>query len=128
MSASLHFVELTVRDWEASLRWYTGVLGLSVTLSDAAGRFALLQAGLGRVALKAGEPNPGTTCLAFEVPDLDTFLVRLTESGISAEAPKASAEGYRRVLLRDPDGYPISVFAWNVGRTPLSSSSHQPVG
>lgn len=102
----LHFVELRVRDWTASVAWYRDVLGLEVLLEDAAGRFALLRAGEGRVALKAGEPGAGVV-LAFEVDALRPWLERLGAADV-----KVSAEGYRRARLSDPDGYAVVLFEW----------------
>jgi catechol 2,3-dioxygenase-like lactoylglutathione lyase family enzyme len=102
----LHFVELRVRDWAASLAWYRDVLGLEVELRDEPNRFALLTAGVCRVALKAGEPTPGGVLLAFEVERLSRFAAL-------SDDVKTSEEGYRRLLLRDPDGYAVTLFEWN---------------
>jgi catechol 2,3-dioxygenase-like lactoylglutathione lyase family enzyme len=104
----LYFVELSVRDWHASVAWYRDVLRLRLIMS--AGSFALLDAGGGRIALKAGEPTPGGVLLALEVDDLDGWVARL---GAHVEGPiKASEEGYRRARLHDPDGYEIALFEW----------------
>ena len=109
---NLYFVELRVRDWPASVAFYRDVLGLTPTMRDDAGSFALFDAGSCRVALKAGEPTGGTL-LAFEVDDLDAWVGRLGER-IEGEG-KVSPEGYRRARLRDPDGYEISLFEWRRG-------------
>ena len=112
MTAELSFVELAVGDWPAAVAWYRDVLGLPVLLLDEAGRFALLGGDTGRVALKAGEPQPGSVRLAFRVDDLDAELTRLAACGVTPDGPpKASAEGYTRALLRDPDGYHLCLFA-----------------
>jgi catechol 2,3-dioxygenase-like lactoylglutathione lyase family enzyme len=104
----LSFVELAVADWPAAVAWYRDVLGLPVLLLDEAGRFALLGGDAGRVALKAGEPLPGSVRLAFQVDDLRAELARLAAYGVFPEGPlKGSAEGYTRALLRDPDGYQL---------------------
>jgi catechol 2,3-dioxygenase-like lactoylglutathione lyase family enzyme len=106
----LYFVELRVRDWSASVAWYRDVLGLELLLRDESGSFALFAAGGARLALKAGEPCPGGSSIAFEVDDLSAWVERLGER---IEGPiKSSAEGYRRALLRDPDGYEITLFEW----------------
>jgi predicted enzyme related to lactoylglutathione lyase len=111
MIRELSFTELTVADWPAAVAWYRDVLGLEVELRDEAGRFALLRAGGGRLALKAGTPRPGTVLIAFAVDDLAAELERLAGHGVYPEGPvKASAEGYRRALLRDPDGYRLGLF------------------
>ena len=113
MIRELSFVELTVSDWPAALAWYRDVLGLEVLLCDGAKRFALLRAGAGRLTLKAGNPEPGSVLLTFEVDDLSAELRRLALRGVSPEAAvKESPEGYRRALIRDPDGHRLALFEW----------------
>jgi catechol 2,3-dioxygenase-like lactoylglutathione lyase family enzyme len=109
---SLSFVELAVRDWPASVAWYRDVLGLELLQADD-GRFALFAAGAARLALKAGEPAPGGALLAFEVDQLEGWQERLRARGVELDGPiKASAEGYRRLRLRDPDGHAVTLFEW----------------
>jgi catechol 2,3-dioxygenase-like lactoylglutathione lyase family enzyme len=111
MIRELSFVELTVADWPAAVAWYRDVLGLPVALCIEADGFALLQAGACRLALKAGTPEPGTVRLTFVVADLPAALERLTALGVALESPlKVSPEGYRRALLRDPDGYRLCLY------------------
>jgi catechol 2,3-dioxygenase-like lactoylglutathione lyase family enzyme len=118
MTADLDFVELMVASMPAALAWYRDVLGLEVLLVDEAGGFALLRAGRGRIALKAGTPAPGSVLLTFAVADLDAALTRLVDLGVTPEGPvKHSQEGYRRVLLRDLDGYRLCLFDRHVART-----------
>jgi predicted enzyme related to lactoylglutathione lyase len=113
MIPGLSFLELTVADWPAALAWYTTQFGLEVVLRVDADQFALLQAGQGRIALRAGRPQPGTVLLAFEVDDLPRELDRLAAAGIRPAAPlKGSAEGYRRAIVQDPDGYRLCLFDW----------------
>jgi len=113
MIRGLHFVQLAVADWPAAVAWYGDVLGLRPALRDDAGRFALFDAGGCRVALKQGAPEPGAALLAFEVDDLPAALARLAGLGVVPEAPpQTSPEGYRRALLRDPDGYRLCLFDW----------------
>ncbi len=119
MRCALYMVELTVRDLETALRWYRDVLGLTVALRDEAGRFALLESRGGRVALMVGEGAAGSTRLVFEVDDLDGWLERLTGLGVTAEGPvKESAEGYRRAVLRGPEGQAVVLFAWGAPAAP----------
>ena len=99
--------ELAVADLDASLHFYRDRLGLAVELMDAANGFALLHAG-GRLALKHGPPSGGAT-VHLEVADLDAELRRLGEPADI----KASAEGYRRAVLPDPDGHRVVLFAWD---------------
>jgi predicted enzyme related to lactoylglutathione lyase len=113
MIRTLYMVELTVADWGGSLAWYRDVLGLALLLQDPAGCFALFQAGEGRIALKAGTPVPGTMLLTLEVDDLAGRVEHLSKQGATIEeAIKISPEGYRRAIIRDPDGYRLSLFEW----------------
>jgi catechol 2,3-dioxygenase-like lactoylglutathione lyase family enzyme len=109
----LYVVELTVADWPVALAWYRDRFGLPAILIDEAGRYALLTAGPGRVAIKQGTPVPGRTKLVFHVRDLDAELARLASHGIVPDGPlKRSPEGYRSARFQDPDGHPIEVFEW----------------
>src|SRR5437660_11758816 len=113
MIRNLAFVELQVADWPAAVAWYRDVLGLPVVLRVEADQFALLQAGSGQLALKAGQPQPGSILLTFEVEDLPAELEHLARLGVMQEAPlKASTEGYRRALLLQPDGCRLELYDW----------------
>jgi predicted enzyme related to lactoylglutathione lyase len=114
MIRELYFVQLTVRDWGASVAWYRDVLGLEVRMAVEANRFAVLRAGVGRIALRGGEPKPGNVLLTFEVDDLPLELKRLALRGVRpAEPMKVSSEGYRRAIVLDPDGHRICLFEWD---------------
>jgi catechol 2,3-dioxygenase-like lactoylglutathione lyase family enzyme len=109
----LYFVEITVGDWPAALAWYRDVLGLELVHLAEADEFALLRAGAGRLALKGGEPKPGTVQLTFEVEDLVAAVEELARRDVIFESPLlVSPEGYRDVLLRDLDGYRVCLFDW----------------
>ena len=106
-------VEPTVSDLPRSIAWYSDVLGLKLTLMDEANGFALLEGEAGRISLKRGAPNPGGMRQHFEVGDLDGELERIAAFGMGpVSAIKSSAEGYRRAVLHDPDGYEIALFEW----------------
>jgi predicted enzyme related to lactoylglutathione lyase len=114
MIRGLYFVQLAVADWPAAVAWYRDVFGLRLAFRNDADRFALFDAGGCRVALKHGAPEPGSALLTFEVDDLPAALARLAGHGVVPEAPaETSPEGYRRALLRDPDGYRLCLFDWN---------------
>jgi predicted enzyme related to lactoylglutathione lyase len=116
MSPQLFFIELTVRDWSASLAWYQEVLRLDVRIRFEADQFALLQAGEPEgvlLALKGGTPQPGSVLLTWTVKELDGWLEHLERCGVVLEGPvKTSPERYRRVRFRDPDGHALCLFAW----------------
>ncbi|CAN5321741.1 hypothetical protein BH11PLA2_BH11PLA2_00690 [soil metagenome] len=101
----LYMTEIVVRDLAASVAWYVSH-GLRIEKDDAANGFVLLtDTADGRLALKAGTPNPGTVLLHFEVDTLTPGEV------------KDSDEGYRRVIVDDPDGYRICLFQFAVTLT-----------
>ena len=114
--ATLDFVEIAASDWRLSVNWYVEVLGLSVVLEDEAGRFALLDAGTARIAIKESGPVAGRkgARLVFRVDDLDAERSRLLGLGLAVPDPVDNlAEGYHEVRLSDPDGTPITLFAWS---------------
>lgn len=112
------FTQLVVADLPRSLAWYRDLLGLETVLDTTPDRFVLLKGPGGQLALKEGLSQPGDTLLAFEVDDLDLCQSRLASAGVALAAePKTSHEGYRRLLVRDPDGHRVSFFSW-VGKPP----------
>jgi predicted enzyme related to lactoylglutathione lyase len=119
MIHQLAFIELIVADWPAAVAWYSELLALKVELRAERDRFALLRAGSTCLALKAGQPQPGTILLAFEVDDLPDAVERLQARGVVVEETiKISHEGYRRAVIRDLDGYRICLFDWEPATGP----------
>ncbi len=109
----LYLIELTVRDWPASVSWYRDRLGLAVLLTDEPNQFALLAAGPARIAIKAGLPVPGSATITFLVSNLEGELSRLAAQGITPLGPiRSSPEGYRIARFHDPDGYRLDLFEW----------------
>ena len=104
--------EVRVADLAASRRWYVDVLGLRPALDDPPGRFLLLEAGGGRLALKEGPGlgARGAVRLVFRVGDVAAERARLAGLGVAVGEVRASPEGYREVRLADPDGTPIHLF------------------
>ena len=115
MTPELFMVEVRVADLAASRRWYVEVLGLEPVLDDREGRFLLLGAGTGRVALKEGDgpADRGAVRLMFRVEDVGAACDRLVGLGVAVGPITESAEGYREARLADPDGTPIRLFAWD---------------
>jgi catechol 2,3-dioxygenase-like lactoylglutathione lyase family enzyme len=107
----LFMIQLNVANWPRALAWYRDVLGMRPTLVDESNRFALLEAGPVRIALKEGETTGER--LVFLVDDLDTERRRLIDCGVAVgESRENVAEGYREIRLADPEGMPIRLFAW----------------
>ncbi|MBV8074126.1 MAG: VOC family protein [Candidatus Eremiobacteraeota bacterium] len=113
--ASLDHFVLTVRDLEATIRFYTQVLGMReerfgegrIALHFGAQKINLHQAGK-EFEPKAHAPAPGTAdvCFLTEVP-LDDAIAALRAQGIAiVEGPalKTGAQGpLLSVYVRDPD-------------------------
>lgn len=114
---SLFSVELRTARWRELVEWYRGVLGLRVLVRVVDDGYALIDAGETRLAIlerpSAGEPS-GRWSLGFEVVDLDEIHARMVAAGAAATAPAVHAEGFRELVVNDPDGNRIRLFAWPV--------------
>jgi predicted enzyme related to lactoylglutathione lyase len=110
---SLDFVEIRVSNWPVAMAWYKDLLGLEVVQLVEEDQFALLRAGSAQLALKGGEARPGTVQITFEVEELEKAVNELQALGVPLDSPlQSSPEGYRDVILSDPDGYRVCLFDW----------------
>jgi catechol 2,3-dioxygenase-like lactoylglutathione lyase family enzyme len=112
---TLFAVELRTSEWPELVAWYRDVLGLELLLRVVDDRYALLAAGPTRLAILGrdrDEPASRRWSLAFEVVDLESARGRLFAAGIDAPAPVANPEGFRELVVSDPDGNRIRLFAW----------------
>jgi glyoxylase I family protein len=114
----IHHLELTVRDLERSVAWYTSVLGLQeLTRADVEDRTVVLFP-VGPLLLGlVGHPNPptepfdelrsGMDHVGFRVgtPEaVEAWAARLDEHGIENTGAKDGAMPESRVVIfRDPD-------------------------
>lgn len=116
------YVVLIVADLDASLDFYTRVLGLE--LGHRSGAFAQLRTGATRVALyeraamaqtlgrplRAPEPDAPGFELGFKVADCDAAHAELIARGArSAAPPTTRAWGQRTAYICDPDGHLIEI-------------------
>ena len=111
---SLFSVELRTAAWAELVAWYRDVLGLKVLVRVVDDGYALLAAGDTRLAILArptAGPASGRWSLGFEVTDLDAVHARLAAHGSTA-APTVHPEGFRELVVTDPDGNRIRLFAW----------------
>ncbi len=114
---NLDHVVLRVRDMEAALAFYTGVLGCREERRLEAIGLVQLRAGASLIDLVPGEPDP-------EGANMDHFALRVTpfdesglrahlaEHGIETEAalPRYGAEGTGpSIYIRDPDGNTVEL-------------------
>jgi catechol 2,3-dioxygenase-like lactoylglutathione lyase family enzyme len=116
------YVVVIVSDLDASLHFYTGVLGLE--LGHRSGGFAQLRTGATRLALYEREamartlgyalrrPDPDAPGfeLGFKVTDCDAAWEALLARGaVPASPPTTRAWGQRTAYVRDPDGHLIEL-------------------
>lgn len=112
---SLFSVELRTARWAELVEWYRHVVGLRVLVRVIDDGYALLAAGDTRLAIlsrAAAPPASGRWSLGFEVTDLDAAHERLVRSGAAVAAPAAHPEGFRELVVTDPDGNRLRLFAW----------------
>ena len=116
----LFSVELRTARWADVVAWYRDLLGLDVLLRVVDEGYALLAAGSGRVAILARD-DPGAASgrlsLGFEVDDLDAVHRRFVDAGADTTEPRVHPEGFREIVVRDPDGNTLRIFAWPADRT-----------
>lgn len=111
---TLFCVELRTTRWTELVEWYRSVLGLRVLVRVVDDGYALLEAGATRLAILARSetaPASGRWSLGFEVADLEAVGRRLTATGTAATAT-AHPEGFRELVVTDPDGNKIRLFTW----------------
>lgn len=111
----LFCLELRTSRWADLVEWYRSVLGLTVLVRVVDDGYALLGAGAGRIALlDRADPGPasGRMSLGFETTDLDAVHRRLVAAGAEVTDPRPHAEGFREIVVRDPDGNRLRLFSW----------------
>ncbi len=94
--------QLSVKDLDASLRFYRDVLGAEVVRlrSD----FAAVQLGPTELFLSSGAGAPALCCVRVE--DADALFAVYRERGAAiVEAPEDRPWGIREFTVRDPDGH-----------------------
>ncbi|MGH8990413.1 MAG: VOC family protein [Acidimicrobiia bacterium] len=120
------YVVLVVGDLDASLRFWTGLLGLP--LGHRSGPYAQLDTGTTRLALyqrdamaaTLGRPleppapaAPGFE-VGFKVPDVDAAYAELVAGGARPVSPPADQPwGQRTAYLADPDGHLVELVCAN---------------
>ena len=91
------------QDFEASVRFYTDVLGLALKLRDG-DRWAAFDVGGMTLAVEAGAPGgPGGATVSLRVEGLDALVADLRSKGADIADP-ANGPHERYAEVRDPAG------------------------
>ena len=114
------YVVLIVTDLEASVQFYTEMLGLPLHHLAPNGKFAELDTGVTHIALYTREAmsetlgreisapdrdHPGFE-LGFKVDDVDAVFAELVAAGVEAAVqPTTKFWGQRTAYVYDPDGH-----------------------
>lgn len=120
---SLYSVELRTAEWLRLVDWYRDVVGLRVAVRMTKAQYALLVGGEGRLTIlgrpddaglqqQAALPPAGESrwSLGFEATDLEATRDRLTTAGIACPPADERPEGYRELVIHDPDGNRVRFF------------------
>jgi catechol 2,3-dioxygenase-like lactoylglutathione lyase family enzyme len=113
----LDHVYYWTRDMDASVAFYTEVVGLALVRREGSG-WAELEAPPIRLALHhtKDEDRPGSGTVVFRVDDLDEARWSLEQRGASFEAHVGEVEGFARfATFRDPDGNPLQIIEYRRG-------------
>jgi catechol 2,3-dioxygenase-like lactoylglutathione lyase family enzyme len=120
-------VRYIVDDVEATIAFYTGLLGFDVEFHPAPG-FAILTRDDLRLMVNAtggpggaSQPMPdgrrpepgGWNRIQLEVDDLDKVAATLQDAGARFRNDIVTGQGGRQILLDDPSGNPIELFEPN---------------
>jgi lactoylglutathione lyase len=113
------WVTINVKDMDASLRFYTEIIGLTVDRMMKPGpkmQIAFLGSGETKVEL-IYDPKPDALSfgrdisIGFEVASLDATLETLKAKGVAIESGpfQPNPKGARFAFLRDPDGMRVQL-------------------
>jgi catechol 2,3-dioxygenase-like lactoylglutathione lyase family enzyme len=106
--AGVHHVSINVEDLDATLAFYTDVLGLELLPRPEFPGFggAWLGVGTSQIHLlhKPGEARPPGPHFAVQVTDLDEAMAELTERGIAVGRPSEIPGVCRQTFVADPSG------------------------
>ena len=121
---------LQVFDMPAAIAFYRDKLGFEVISSNVPGDdcdWAMLQLGEAVLMLNTAyekEFRPttpdqrriaahGDTTIYFGCPDVESAYKHMLEAGLKVEPPSITGYGFKAVLVKDPDGFPLC-FQWPV--------------
>jgi len=128
-------VRYIVRDVDAAIAFYTGLLGFKLDMHPAP-PFAMLSRGDLRLVLSA--PNPaggggqsmpdgtrpepgGWNRFAIEVSDVGATVAELRDAGARFRNDIVTGVGGKQILLDDPSGNPVELFEPTLPEASLSA-------
>lgn len=106
----------TAHDHDATVGFFTDVMGLEILRSFDDGTGMILLAAGGQIevfAPDAGRGDPGVhgAALAWEVDDADAEHARITAAGGETLGPPAMQPwGHKNFVVEGPDGWTITLF------------------
>mmetsp|Transcript_31178 Transcript_31178/g.43214 ORF Transcript_31178/g.43214 Transcript_31178/m.43214 type:complete len:120 (+) Transcript_31178:183-542(+) len=111
-SATLKYIMLLQKDVPKAVRFYNEGLGLKVNCVTE--RWAELQSGNFKIALKAAEGEAFISTgyspfLSFDVDDMDATVQKLLQLGASLDGPIKYPTHGKVAALRAPDGHMIGL-------------------
>jgi len=115
LAPTLFAVEIRTTRWADLVAWYRELVGLKVLLRVEDDRYALFAAGPARLAIlgrDVTDPASRRWSLGFEATDLDAVRERFVSAGGDVPPPALHPEGFRELVVADPDGNRIRLFAW----------------
>ena len=132
MIKRLDHVHVVAKDMDASIAFYTEVLGFRLLRHvrfGPGGERQLSYVGLGDVMIELVQPAhdgefKGTEArpIGLSVDDLDAAVARFKASGVEVvnEPARGFSFGGRQAVIRDPSGLVIEVRQWDASDSPMS--------
>ncbi|GIH08754.1 glyoxalase [Rhizocola hellebori] len=103
-----------VSDLDRAKRFYVDDLGLAILMEET-GYLRVGGADGFHMGLEQREPSQVGSVgieIVIQVPDVDAAYQKLVERGHQFEAPPTDMPwGARHAWLKDPDGYPLSIYS-----------------
>ena len=87
----LFMLQLRVDDWAGSVAWYRDALGLKLLMQDELGRFALLDAGGTKLAIKAREAGSSANPSDSSLERFPLGCAGLAETGTSTSKTRSQS-------------------------------------
>jgi predicted enzyme related to lactoylglutathione lyase len=103
------FGGIHVSDRDGAVAWYERLFGKPPDLIPNSQEAAWRLTDTAWVYVIAGAGDPGASLHTFLVADLDSFLRRTREAGITSGPEETVGDGVRVVLIEDPNGNRLQV-------------------